>query len=441
MSADPSAQAGEHIALVDVNNFYVSCERVFDPTLRNRPVVVLSNNDGCVVARSAEAKALGITTGQPYFQVRDLQRSHGLAVRSSNYELYGDLSARVMEVLARFGTWQEVYSIDESFLGLTGSLQQVQRTAAQIRAALQRSVGVPVCVGVAATKTLAKFANHVAKKNPGLQGVCVEQLMDPEVVARIKSLVPVTEVWGVGRKTGRKLSGMGIVSIADLAGADPQLIRKRFSVVLQRTVFELGGTRCIGPVEERADKGQVMFTRSFAHPVTSREQMREVMSFYAQKAAARLAREGRYAALLTVMAGTSRFAAGPASFPSTQVRLPQATRDPILITRLAVQAMEGLMVPGTEYVRGGVILSGLSDQPEAIQLDLQWQDAAPAPQGAGDSGETLSQMVQQVTERFGSKAIGLGRSGLAGDPDWAMRREHMSPRFTTNWDELPTVRA
>jgi len=439
MSSEQPRVKGEHIALVDVNNFYVSCERVFDPALRRRPVVVLSNNDGCVVARSQEAKDLGITTGQPYFKVRELERSHGLAVRSSNYELYGDLSARVMEVLGRFGTWQEVYSIDESFLGLTGSLEQMQRTAAEIRAAVGRAVGVPVCVGVASTKTLAKFANHVAKKNAGLGGVCVEPLMEPEIIMRIKSLVPVTEVWGVGRKTGQKLAALGILSIADLAAADPQLIRKKFSVVLQRTVLELGGTRCIGPVEERADKGQVMFTRSFSHPVRSREQMREVMSYYAQRAASRLASEGRYATLMTVTAGTSRFANGEASFPSAQIRLPGATRDPILLTRLAVQAMDGLMEPGRDYVRGGVILSGLSDQPDAEELELGLDTGRP-PQGEA-GGEKISQMVQQVSRRFGNRAIGLGRSGLAEEPDWSMKREFISRRYTTAWEELPTVRA
>lgn len=443
MSAESATRGGEYIALVDVNNFYVSCERVFDPALRHRPVVVLSNNDGCVVARSQEAKDLGITTGVPYFKVRDLQQSHGLVVRSSNYELYGDMSARVMEVLGRFGTWQEVYSIDESFLGLTGSPVQVQRSAAGIRAAIHQAVGVPVCVGVSSTKTLAKFANHVAKKNPNLAGVCVEELMEPSVLARIKSLVPVTDVWGVGSKTGSKLAGMGIQSIAELTAADPQAIRKRFSVVLQRTVLELNGIRCIGPVEERSDKGQVMFTRSFSHPVRSREQMREVMSYYAQKAASRLASEGRYASLMTVTAGTSRFASGQQSFPSAQIRLPRATRDPILLTSLAVKAMDGLMEPGNDYVRGGVILSGLSDEPDAEELELGLgHTEGDRPASAGNTGgERISHMVQQVTQRFGSRAIGLGRTGIAQEPDWSMKREFISQRYTTDWEELPAVRA
>jgi DNA polymerase V len=429
--------SADHVALVDVNNFYVSCERAFDYSLLNRPVVVLSNNDGCVVARSQEAKDLGIPTGEPFFKVQRYMDSHNLAVRSSNYELYGDMSARVMELLGRYGTWHEVYSIDESFVGLEGNLEQVRSVAAQIRAAIDQSIGVPVCVGVSSTKTLAKLANHIAKHNPGLGGVCVQQLMDPEVLENILHRVPVTDVWGVGRKTGAKLAAMGIESIADLQAADPLAIRKKFSVVLQRTVFELNGQRCIGPVEERADRGQVMFTRSFSTPVRTHEAMEEVMSIYAQKAASRLAREGRYAALLTVTAGTSRFARGEASFPSAQVRLPRPTRDPILLSKLAIAAMRDLMQPGIDYVRGGVILSGLSDSPGEQQLDLFGQSTDPA----AEEQENVSSVVQDISVRFGAKSIGLGHAGMAKSPEWSMKREHISQRCTTDWDELLVVQA
>lgn len=429
--------SADHVALVDVNNFYVSCERAFDYSLRNRPVVVLSNNDGCVVARSQEAKDLGIPTGEPFFKVQRYMDSHNLAVRSSNYELYGDMSARVMELLGRYGTWHEVYSIDESFVGLEGNLEQVRSVAAQIRAAIDQSIGLPVCVGVSSTKTLAKLANHIAKHNPGLGGVCVQQLMDPEVLENILHRVPVTDVWGVGRKTGAKLAAMGIESIADLQAADPLAIRKKFSVVLQRTVFELNGQRCIGPVEERADRGQVMFTRSFSTPVRTHEAMEEVMSIYAQKAASRLAREGRYAALLTVTAGTSRFARGEASFPSAQVRLPRPTRDPILLSKLAIAAMRDLMQPGIDYVRGGVILSGLSDSPGEQQLDLFGQSTDPA----AEEQENVSSVVQDISVRFGAKSIGLGHAGMAKSPEWSMKREHISQRCTTDWDELLVVKA
>ncbi len=422
----------ERIALIDVNNFYVSCERVFDPKLAGRPVVVLSNNDGCVVARSQEAKDLGITTGAPFFQVKQFMRSHGMVARSSNYELYGDMSARVMEVLSRFGTWQEVYSIDESFLGVQGNPDQLGELATRIRATVARSVGVPVCVGVAPTKTLAKFANHVAKHNAHLNGVCSMDSMDPNLIERIQSRVPVTDLWGVGGKTGTKLAGLGITSIADLKRADVTDIRKRFSVVLQRTVLELNGTPCIAHHEERADKQQIMYSRSFSSPVTTLEAMQEVMSIYAQRGASRLMGDGLWATLLTVTAGTSRFAAGEASFPSVTLKLPRPTQDPILLTRLASAAMSDIMRAGASYVRGGVVLSGLQPDPGQEAFGI-FEDEI--------SEKHVGDVLGAVKAKFGDKAIGLGSGGLAVEPKWSMKREYSSPKFTTEWAELPVVRA
>lgn len=424
--------SNERIALIDVNNFYVSCERVFDPKLVGRPVVVLSNNDGCVVARSQEAKDLGITTGAPFFQVKQFMRSHGMVARSSNYELYGDMSARVMEVLSRFGTWQEVYSIDESFLGVQGTPDQLGELSTRIRATVGRSVGVPVCVGVAPTKTLAKFANHVAKHNAHLNGVCSMDSMDPDLIERIQSRVPVTDLWGVGGKTGTKLAGMGISSIADLKRADVTEIRKKFSVVLQRTVLELNGTPCIAHHEERADKQQIMYSRSFSSPVTTLDAMQEVMSIYAQRGASRLMGDGLWATLLTVTAGTSRFASGEASFPSVTLKLPRPTQDPILLTRLASAAMRDIMRPGASYVRGGVVLSGLQPDPGQEAFGI-FEDEV--------SEKHVGDVLGAVKAKFGDKAIGLGSGGLAVEPKWSMKREYSSPKFTTEWAELPVVRA
>ncbi|ASN40605.1 Y-family DNA polymerase [Paeniglutamicibacter terrestris] len=422
----------ERIALVDVNNFYVSCERVFDPKLVGRPVVVLSNNDGCVVARSQEAKSLGITTGAPFFQVKQFMQSHGMVVRSSNYELYGDMSARVMEVLSRYGTWQEVYSIDESFIGVQGNPDQLGKLATTIRAAVARSVGVPVCVGVAPTKTLAKFANHVAKHNAHLGGVCSMDSMDPQLVADIQSRVPVTDLWGVGSRTGTRLAGLGITSIADLKAADVTDIRKKFSVVLQRTVLELNGTPCIAHNEERADKQQIMYSRSFSSPVRTIEEMVEVMSIYAQRGASRLMNDGLWATLLTITAGTSRFASGEASFPSITLKLPAPTQDPILLTRLAVGAMREIMLPGASYVRGGVILSGLQPEPEQAVFGIF---------DAGSDEKHVGDVLGAVKARFGNKSIGLGSGGLATEPGWSMKRDYSSPKFTTEWAEIPVVKA
>ncbi|MHA7305854.1 Y-family DNA polymerase [Arthrobacter sp. TMN-49] len=420
------------IALVDVNNFYVSCERVFDPRLEGRPVVVLSNNDGCVVARSAEAKALGIATGVPWFQLQAQAKAWGLVARSSNYELYGDLSARVMEIVGRFGTWQEVYSIDESFIGLVGDSGQLHATGNEIRAAVMRHVGVPVCVGVAATKTLAKFANRIAKQNQALAGVCALDTMPEGHVAGIQARVPASGLWGVGGKTASRLKMMGIESIADLKTADPALIRKKFSVVLQRTVMELNGTECIPHTEERVDKQQIMFSRSFSTPVTTVAGMEEVMAVYAQRGAARLNQEGLRASTMTVTAGTSRFAGGEGSFPAVTIRFMTPTQDPIVLIRAAVAAIGQSTVPGASYLRAGVMFNGLEPAAGTGMLDV----FGPAAEHA-DVGDVLG----EVRNKFGSTAIGIGVGGLAQAPQWSMKREHSSPRYTTEWKELPVVRA
>ncbi|MFB0835006.1 Y-family DNA polymerase [Arthrobacter halodurans] len=431
---------GAPIALVDVNNFYVSCERVFDPSLEGRAVVVLSNNDGCVVARSAEAKALGITTGTPWFQVAPSADRWGLVARSSNYELYGDLSARVMEVIGRFGAWQEVYSIDESFLGLApGEFRRAEarvvEVAATIREAVARHVGVPVCVGVAPTKTLAKFANHIAKRNAGMRGVCSLGSMPDAEVRRIQSRVPVTGLWGVGARTGARLNALGIESIADLRAADPLAIRKRFSVVLQRTVLELNGVPCIPQADERADKQQIVFSRSFSAPVTRAEEMDQVMAVYAQRGAARLAAQGQRASVLTVTAGTSRFSGGAASFPSASVPLPEPTNDPIRLTKAAVAAMRGRLEPGAAYLRAGVMFSGLSRDVAGGGQELLDVFAT------GDGDRNVGDLLGNVRAKFGEAAIGLGQGGLAAPASWSMKREFSSPKYTTEWAELPVVRA
>lgn len=424
------AGSAERIALVDVNNFYVSCERVFDPRLEGRPVVVLSNNDGCVVARSAEAKVLGIATGAPWFQVQSLVKANGLVARSSNYELYGDMSARVMEVVGRFGTWQEVYSIDESFLGLVGDPAQLQVVGAQIRAAVAKNVGVPVCVGVAQTKTLAKFANRIAKQNAALGGVCALDSMPAGQVDYIQARVPASGLWGVGGRTSERLKAMGIDTIAELKAADPTLIRKKFSVVLQRTVLELNGTRCIPHAEERVDKQQIMFSRSFSTPVTSVAEMEDVMVVYAQKGAAKLHDEGLCASSMTVTAGTSRFAAGEGSFPAATIRFASPTQDPIVLTRAAVAAMRESATEGASYLRAGVLFGGL--EPVAAAQTLF---------SAPDAGPQLGDVLGNVRNKFGGMAIGLGLGGLAQAPAWSMKREHSSPKYTTEWSELPVVKA
>jgi DNA polymerase V len=436
----------EAMALVDVNNFYVSCERAFDPRLENRPVVVLSNNDGCVVARSPEAKALGLATGTPWFRIAPQARAWGLVARSSNYELYGDISARVMELLGRWGTWQQVYSIDECFLGLTGSAEQALETARRIRAAVDRHLGLPVCVGVAPTKTLAKFANHVAKNNPQderIGGVFSLEAAGPAGVDRLMGRLPATEVWGVGHKSGQKLDRLGIRTIADLRAADPGWIRSRFSVVMERTVLELNGVPCVPDVDDRAGPAQVIFSRSFSRPVTTTSEMDDVMNLYAQRAASRLAAQAQRARTVMVTAGTSRFS-GPDGSVSRSVALPQATADPLAITRAAVAAMRSVLREGVPYTRAGVVLSGLGPAQGAQEM-LAGFGALDGTGGGVPGGDVpdrhLEDVLGRVRGRFGVGSIGLGSGGLTDHGSWTMRREFASPQFTTRFAELPVVRA
>jgi DNA polymerase V len=380
-----------------------------------------------------------------------------------------------VEVLGRHGLWQEVYSIDESFVGLAGTPEELLALGERIRADIARFVGVPVCVGIAPTKTQAKLANHVAKRTPSLGGVCsFDSLAEADVWA-LQGRLPVTGLWGVGRRGGAKLIAEGYETIADLRRADPSLIRKKHSVVLERTVRELNSVSCLQANEVKSDRAQVIYSRSFSHPVTTRAQMREVANMYTQRACARLAEQGLRARVLTVSAGTSRFAEGGlASFPTLSVPLPQPSSDPVLLTRHAVSALESITVPGVDYVRAGVMLSGLErdgghgGQDSLFDLGEPMPDgsarpsagmepgagrgptgsggaagAAAAADGAapGGTGEGLNDVLASVRSRFGSTSIGLGTGGFADEPEWSMKRDFRSNRWSTVWEELPTVRA
>lgn len=422
----------ERTALIDVNSFYVSCERLFDPSLEGKPVVVLSNNDGCVVARSNEAKALGIENGDPWFKLAADAKRLQLEHRSSNYELYGDLSSRVMSLIGRYAAVTEIYSIDEAFGVLRGTPDELMKVGREIKAAVARNVGLPVCVGIAPTKTLAKFVNRVAKQNPALQGVCSWDTLPPAHAEAIMAKVPVTGIWGIAGRLGKKLNAMGIFTIADLKAADPVAMRKRFSVLMQRTVMELNGIPCIPMETEIATKKQLIFSRSFSKPVTTAARMHEVMAIYAQQAAIRLAKDQQQAKLISCFAGTSHFNDRAASFPSVTVKLPAPTADPVLLSKAATGALEGLIVDGIPYARAGVMLTDLSPAGAAPQLPMF---------ATAHEEKHIGALLGDIMDRFGTGAIGLGAAGLAEQPDWGMKRLALSPRYTTEWDELPVVKA
>jgi DNA polymerase V len=420
------------IALVDMNNCFVSCERLFDPSLEKREVVVLSNNDGCVVARSNEAKALGIKMGDPWFKLERDPRFRDVIAKSSNYELYGDVSRRVMDLLARYAAWLEIYSIDEAFLSVKGSPEELTARAREIRAVVLKNVGIPVSVGIARTKTLAKLTNQAAKKQLALGGVANLDHYTPDQVTRILASLPTTELWGIAGRTGKRLAELNIHTAAELRDADPAFIRKKFSVVLQRTVFELRGIDCI-PLEPPATvKEQLMFSRSFAQPVTTRREMERVLSIYAQRAAARLRKQGSVAKTMSCFASSSPFADAPYVSATAGVAFPMPTDDPVEMVKSAIAALLPKIQDGAKYVRAGIMLTGISARGADRPLDLFVPLA---------EQRELGKLLDDVSRRYGRESLGLGLAGVKGAPLWSMKRGRLSPRATTHWDELAVAHA
>ncbi len=421
------------IAHVDVNSAYVSFERVFNPKLEGIPVVVLSNNDGMVVASSREAKALGLDLGKPWFELRHQAERLGLTALSSNYELYGDMSRRVMEVLARYGPALQVYSIDEAFLDISPRIAKdpaaMTELGREIKDELGRLVGVPVCVGIAPTRTLAKLANRTAKKVPVFDGVCVWPATRPDWRDALMAGLPVSEVWGIASRLQRRLAALGIDTIADLASADPVFIRRNFNVVVMRTALELRGVACIPAEEDRTGKKeQLIVSRSFSEKITSVDKMRQVLSVYAQQAATRLVKHGQVAKLLTAFAGSAQ-SSERRSFPSVLARLPSPTADPVELTRAAHRLLPQLE-DGIRYARAGIMLTDL--RPADVHRPLEMFRHAHEEAG-------VAELIDKVQRKTGREALGLGWGGIKPGPSWTMKRDMLSPRATTHWDELVLV--
>ncbi|EOX4934184.1 translesion error-prone DNA polymerase V subunit UmuC [Vibrio alginolyticus] len=418
-------------ALVDCNNFYASCEKLFRPDLKDRPVVVLSNNDGCVVARSREAKLLGIKMGVPVFQIKAEMQRHGILAFSSNYALYADLSSRVMRTLEEMAPRVEVYSIDEAFLDLTGieSAISLVEFGQQVRERIGHWIGITVCVGIAPTKTLAKLANHAAKKYPATQGVV--DLTNPERQRRLLALVPVDDVWGVGRRLSKRLNALGITTALDLANASPRAIRDQFSVVLERTVRELNGESCIELEEIPPTKKQIVCSRSFGAKVTQFELLREAVCEYATRATEKLRKEQQQAKVMTVFIRTSPFKDNEPQYSNSasgELLIPSCdTRDFI---ELANHLLKRIWKDGFRYAKAGVMLSDFYD-PGMFQPGL-FDDV---------STRSNSQQLMSVLDTINQS--GAGKVFFAGQgtkKDWSMKREHLSPAYTTRWDQLPRVK-
>ncbi|MCP5276957.1 MAG: Y-family DNA polymerase [Thiobacillus sp.] len=420
-------------ALVDGNNFYVSCERVFNPRLEGLPVIVLSNNDGCAVARSDEAKALGVRMGAPWFQVRDLMDANGGIALSSNYTLYADMSRRMMAVIGGFCPEQEVYSIDESFLRFTGFGQwDLTSLGVRMRQTVRQWTGIPVGVGVGPTKTLAKLANRLAKKHPDFKAVGVCNLQDLEPWHRIRyfSEVDVEDVWGVGSRWGRKLRELGIQSAQDLKMADPETLRSRFSVVLERTVRELNGVHCMPLEEAPPPKKQIVSSRSFGHPVTRLQDLLESVSTHAARAGEKLRQEGQAAGLIQVFIGTNPFIPGePQYHPGATVPFAGPVADSARLIQAARAGLRRIYRQGFRYKKAGVMLMDLG--PAGVRQGDLFAQAPP------DTRARLLAVLDETNQRMGRGTLRFAAEGV-GQP-WKMRRDRVTPAYTSDWDELPVV--
>lgn len=432
-------------ALVDGNNFYVSCERVFRPSLHGRPVVVLSNNDGCAIARSNEAKDLGIKMGAPWFQIRHLEEQAGLVALSANFTLYGDMSDRMMSLAAGLGPTQEVYSIDESFIGLHGVRGDLVERAWKIRARINQWIGIPCGIGIGPTKTLAKLANHIAKtaeRKPGsypdeLATVCDLSRLTPDQLREILAATGVGEVWGIGRQISAQLRERGLESVQDFVNLPCSVIRGTWGVVLERTWRELRGEPCIELTDIPTPKKQIACTRSFGHPVFGLTELREAISEFTSRAAEKLRKQRHLAGQILVFARTSPFRDGPRFSKSVVVPLARPTADTTELANAAVKGLRSIYAPGFQLAKAGVMLLDLV--PETfIQAELDWE----SPSQEHRDRTKLMRAMDQVNDRFGKRTVLLGSSGLTqGTDTWGMRQVRRTPCYTTKWGEVPTARA
>jgi len=416
----------KQLALVDCNNFYVSCERVFRPDLINTPVVALSNNDGCVISRSNEAKALGIKMGQPCFAIKDFAQEHGVLALSSNYALYADMSNRVMNILHEFAPRQEVYSIDESFLDLTG-IQQLRGVSYQIKKTVMQWTGIPVCVGIGPTKTLAKLANHIAKKHPRSKGVFNFNDLSESQKDSLLGKIEVSEVWGIGRRLSQRLAAYNVHTVQDLKRAHTATLRAQFGVVIEKTQRELREEACLDLTEIESAKKQIVCSRSFGQQVSDLQSLQDAVSLFTANACQKLRAQNSHASLIQVFLRTNRFRPElPQYNPCMSVPLPQPSNDTVHINRWTAHLVEKMFKTGYQYKKAGIMLSEISPSSHR-QLDM-WE-----PQEQVNT--SLMRTLDAINTRYGRGTVCVSTQGTG--KSWHMKQERKSPNYTTNWDAAP----
>jgi DNA polymerase V len=414
-------------ALVDCNSCYASCEQIFRPDLRGKPVVVLSNNDGCIIARSKEAKALGIPDLHAFFQVEQLLRQSNVEIFSANFTLYGDISHRVMTLLKQFSPEVEVYSIDEMFLQLQGFPVDLKTYGQQMKSTIWKEIKMPVCVGIAPTKTLAKLANHAAKKIAQVNGVCV--LDSQEKWQWVQKRIAVNKIWGIGSRTAKKLNLMEIVTAYDLAVADAKHLRRMFNVNVERTIKELRGVSCLSLEDQPPAKQQIYCTRSFGDKPTTLQPLETAISAYASRAAEKLRAQQHLVNTIQVFINTSPYEPGYYS-QSQVVKLPYPTDDTRMISSVARQAVRKLYRPNKRYLKAGIGLLELSGRTPR-QNDLFHA-------GQPLKTDDLMQALDRINNRYGQGALYLASEGAK--QRWRMRQQFLSPAYTTRWPDIPSIK-
>jgi DNA polymerase V len=418
-------------ALIDGNNFYCSCERVYRPELKQQPIIVLSNNDGCVISRSSEAKDIGIKMGVPYFQIQHFVQQGKLTVFSSNYELYADLSRRMMNTIASLVPAIEIYSIDECFADLHG-LNNLHSLGHNIRNRIQQWVGIPTCVGIAPTRTLAKFCNHLAKRHRHhFNGVVIWTNWNRNIQQRALASSPITDIWGIGRRIGQKLAAQGIRTALDFTNAHTPTLRKQFGVVLERTQREMQGIPCSELIINEASRQHIVRSRSFGNIITSLDGLQAAISHHITSGAAKLRDQNSHAHILGVFIYTNRFRHDQSQYNGYQfIKLPQPSADTLTLNHIAQNLLRSIYRSGYEYKKCGIELSGIEPAQTFQQPDLL------CPSERNHRPELMNAW-DNITSRYGRNSIQLGSELQSSH--WHMTRTQLSPCYTTQWPELLTI--
>ena len=416
------------IALIDCNNFYASCERIFNPKLIGKPIVVLSNNDGCIITRSTEAKKLGIKMGEPYFKVKKIIEQNNVRVFSSNYSLYGDISQRVMEILANFAEDIEIYSIDEAFLNLNGfENYEIDTYCNHIRNKVKKWIGIPVSIGVGSTKTISKIANNLAKKKPKYKGICIlKEWID--IKEALKNIF-IEDVWGIGRKTSAFLKQYNINSAHDFIQIDKGWIKKNLGVIGERIYLELYGISCLDLELIPSDKKSCCVSRSFKNPVEKIQDLEESISCYSSRVSEKIREEGLLADAMNIFVLTNCFNRREKQYSnSIKLQLPYPTNNSIKIVKRALEGIRRIYREGYRYKKVGIVLQGLS-RADTMQTLLDHDFFI---------SNAVMETIDTINSRYGNSTVKIAAEGVT--KKWIMRRQKVSPSYTTRFEDLIKVK-